>query len=183
MAKSASRGASKNASANSSSKGGNGTSLIAVGFVLGIAATLGGQWLMQSGFQNTQIIPNNQEVAVQQESASQQNGEESYQFYELLSNLEVAVPETNILTAEEDNVIYWLQASSFRDPEDAEDMRVNLILGNMEAQVKPIDLDGAVWHRVMAGPFESRTIMNKAKEDLVAQGINPITLREELSLP
>lgn len=177
MAKSGSRGASKNASANRSSQSRGGSGLIVLGFVLGVSATLGGQWLIESGFQSTQNNSNNQGVAAQEE------GEESYQFYELLSNFEVDVSETNVLTAEEDNIIYWLQASSFRNPEDAENMRVNLILSNMEVEVKPIDLDGAVWHRVMAGPFESRTIMNKAKEDLVAQGINPITLREELNLP
>ena len=85
------------------------------------------------------------------------------------------------MSAEDDDIIYWLQAASYRDPADAEDMRVSLLLQNMEAEVKPFSHEGTLWHRVIAGPFQTRTQMNKAKENLVLVGVNPITLRENLS--
>ena len=170
MAKSASRGASKNSSANRQTNFGSG--LLLTGFVLGIIATLGGQWLFRSGFGSS----DNFETV-----APVENSETDFEFYTLLGDIEVEVPEASTISAEEDDIIYWLQAASYRDPADAEDMRVSLLLQNMEAEVKPFSHEGTLWHRVIAGPFQTRTQMNKAKENLVGVGINPITLRENLS--
>jgi|SaaInlStandDraft_1057018.scaffolds.fasta_scaffold172436_2 hypothetical protein len=169
MANSASRGASKNLSAPQSNFG---SGMLLTGFVLGVVATLGGQWLLRSGFgteDRASQITDTVDVAT------------DFEFYTLLGDIEVEVPEANVISAEDDDIIYWLQAASFRDPADAEEMRVTLLLNNMEAEVKPFSHEGTLWHRVIAGPFQTRTQMNKAKENLVGLGRTPITLRENLS--
>lgn len=169
MANSASRGASKKTSENQHSQG---SGLLVTGFVLGILATLGGQWLMRSGFTGNALPDQN--------TAAVAAGDE-FEFYTLLGNMEVEVPEASLISAEEDDLIYWLQAGSFRDPNDAENLRVSLLLKNMEAEIKPFSHDGILWHRVIAGPYQTKTVMNKAKENLVLAGMLPITLSQNLS--
>lgn len=146
--------------------------MLLTGFLLGVVATLGGQWLLRTGFEQDS-------QPAQISDSAEANSD--FEFYTLLGNIEVEVPEASAISAEEDDIIYWLQAGSFRDPGDAEEMRVSLLLQNMEAEVKPFSHEGTLWHRVIAGPFQTRTQMNKAKETLVRSGVNPITLRENLS--
>ena len=171
MTKSASRGASKNASTKNSSESRNGSGLLVTGFLLGIAATLGGQWLMDSGFSENQPTP---------EVASAADSDENFVFYDLLGNLEVEVPEASSVSAAEDDIVYFLQAGSFRDPEDAESLRVSLILQNMEVEIKAISHEGVLWHRVIAGPYQTRTLMSDARESLIEAGIRPLLLSEDL---
>lgn len=169
MAKPSSRGASKTSSESRQSNLGSG--MLLTGFVLGVVATLGGQWLLRSGFDgDTNPVT----------AAATDNTETDFEFYTLLGDIEVEVPEANAISAEDDDIIYWLQVSSHRDPAAAEETRVSLILQNMEAQVKPFSHEGILWHRVIAGPFQTRTEMNKAKENLVLIGERPLTLREDL---
>ncbi len=166
MSKSASRGASKKTSEIQHSQG---SGLLVTGFVLGILATLGGQWLLRSGFTGNNLPD--------QDIAAVDAGDE-FEFYTLLGNMEVEVPEASMVNVEDDDVIYWLQAGSFRAPDDAESMRVSLLLKNMEAEVKPFSHQGIIWHRVIAGPFQTKTVMNKAKQDLIQEGMPSITLRQ-----
>lgn len=173
MTRSSQRGASKSKQQQSSS---GWSGVLAVGFVLGIVSTLGVQYLLRANLDTP--APTASEDAGQ---ASQQS--RNFEFYTLLNDMQVQVPESDVLLANEDNIIYWLQAGSFRSPEDAENLRVNLILQNMEAEVRPVSNNGVLWHRVVVGPFETRTLANGAKETLISDGLQPITLRQELPLP
>lgn len=166
MTKSASRGASKKTSENQNSQG---SGLLITGFVLGILATFGGQWLLRSGFTGN-ALPDQITAAVE--------AADEFEFYTLLGNMEVEVPEASLISAEDDDVIYWIQASSFRDPNDAENLRISLLLKNMEAEIKPISLDGTLWHRVIVGPYQTRTLMNTAKENLLQAGMQPLPLSQ-----
>ena len=116
MVKPASRGASKNSSENRQSNFGSG--MLLTGFVLGVVATLGGQWLLSSGFSG------DADPVADAENAST---EADFEFYTLLGDIEVEVPEASAISAEEDDIIYWLQVGSFRNPEDAEGMRYRII--------------------------------------------------------
>lgn len=149
--------------------------VLVVGFVLGVATTLGLQYLLQSGRNGS--LPQLDSGA---EAESAGGAERDFEFYTLLNDMTVQVPDSDVVLAEDDNIIYWLQAGSFRSPEDAENMRVNLILKNLEAEVRPVSNEGVLWHRVVVGPFATRTLVNKAKETLIADGLQPITLRQEL---
>lgn len=169
MAKPSSRGASKTSSESRQSNLGSG--MLLTGFVLGVVATLGGQWLLRSGFDgDTDPI-----AAVATDSS-----ETDFEFYTLLEDIEVEVAEANAVSAEDDDIIYWLQVSSHRDPAAAEETRVSLILQNMEVEVKPFSHEGTLWHRVMAGPFQTAREMNKARQTLVGMGESPLLLTEDL---
>lgn len=167
MAKSASRGASKNSSSSPGASSGFGW--LITGFTLGVLATLGGQWLLDYGFGSDGGPQNN---------SAAQEANTDFEFYTLLGNIEVDVSDVEVVNPEEDDIIYWLQAASFRDPADAEDLRVNLLLENMEAAIQPVSLQGTLYHRVIAGPFQTRTEMNEARRSLISLGTNPIPLSE-----
>ena len=170
MAKSTHRGASKSSQPE---HGGSWGGLLLLGFVLGVVSTLGVQYL----FNSNGTLP-----LVEPEGMAGDEGDESrnFEFYTLLNDMQVQVPDSDIQLAADDNIIYWLQAGSFRSTDDAENLRVNLILQNMEAEVRPVSNNGELWHRVVVGPFETRTLANGAKEKLISDGLQPITLRQEL---
>ena len=100
-----------------------------------------------------------------------------FQFYTLLNELEVAVPDSSAVAAEPMSPI-WLQAGSFRSLEDADQLRASLILLNLEVKISQANLQGVLYHRVMVGPFQSRTNMAAARTVLQQNGIQPLPVME-----
>jgi cell division protein FtsN len=101
-----------------------------------------------------------------------------YEFYEMLAKSEVLVPVLEALKGGSggSDAIYLLQAGSFRAAEDAERLRVNLLLLGFDVETHPVDLDGNVWHRVMVGPFASPGDLRHAQARLRAEEIDSIPL-------
>lgn len=60
-------------------------------------------------------------------------------------------------------IYYVLQLASFQRREDAEHMLAGLVMRGIEANIKTITQQGAAWHRVVVGPFASRTQAEKAQ--------------------
>jgi len=79
---------------------------------------------------------------------------------------------------EENPVTYFLQAGSFLDPNDAEELRARLILMNLDAIVQPTPLSGRTWYRVQAGPFIGRRSVESAENTLRENNIDPLRLRK-----
>ena len=112
------------------------------------------------------------------ESADNKSG---FDFYNLLPESQVTPQkvEAYISTpkdpSKKTNVL--LQAGSFRKLEDAERLRAQLILLNLPNVVtdKTTSSSGSVWYRVRVGPFDNRSMLNKA-EDILAQN-NIVSLR------
>ncbi len=104
-----------------------------------------------------------------------------FDFYEILKKNEVVVDEgparrdPNSATLEDKE--YILQAGSFRNTKDADRLRAQLILLNLEAQVETVKASsGQTWHRVIVGPFLSRSKMAKARSILASNQISPLLL-------
>ncbi|MDX5375995.1 MAG: SPOR domain-containing protein [Halomonas sp.] len=73
---------------------------------------------------------------------------------------------------------YMLQAASFRQPEDAEQLRQRLRNLSLMAQVSQVQAaDGETWHRVMVGPYDDTRELNRAEDLMVTQGITPLRHR------
>lgn len=112
------------------------------------------------------------------ESADNKSG---FDFYNLLPESQVtpqkveAYKSTPKDPSKKTNVL--LQAGSFRKLEDAERLRAQLILLNLPNVVtdKTTSSSGSVWYRVRVGPFDNRSMLNKA-EDILAQN-NIVSLR------
>ena len=104
------------------------------------------------------------------------------QFYEYLPQAEV---EVNVVpveiagnAAEEANpTTYFLQAGSFLDPNDAEELRASLILMNLSTSIQPTTLSGRTWYRVQSGPFIGRNSVLAAENLLRQNNIDPLRMR------
>ncbi|MGR4069890.1 SPOR domain-containing protein [Halomonas sp. LR3S48] len=73
---------------------------------------------------------------------------------------------------------YMLQAASFRQPEDAEQLRQRLRNLSLVAQVSQVQsADGQTWHRVMVGPYDDTRELNRAEDLMTTQGITPLRHR------
>lgn len=102
---------------------------------------------------------------------------ESFDFYQILQNSKVDTSHVDAYQFEargKQDFYYMLQAASFRDPKQADQLRAKLILaGIMNASVRmtPSTKDGTPWYRVIIGPFNDRSEMNHIEDKLVDMNI------------
>ncbi len=112
------------------------------------------------------------------ESAIAETPTIEFEFPDLLKESEVqpdpepyAVPEEMRSDAEGS---FTIQAASFRELRDAENLRASLLLENLPAQTVRSDVNGARWYRVVVGPFERRVDADRAMTRLRQQGLTAI---------
>lgn len=108
-----------------------------------------------------------------------------FDFYQLLKESEVEVREPDpakIRAAEQlaEQQEFILQVGSFRSETDADRMRAQLILLNLEAQVEKVTVrSGEIWFRVLVGPFSDRSAMERARSTLAANRMNALLLKRK----
>lgn len=105
-----------------------------------------------------------------------------FDFYKLLPEqtievdvapAEVAQPRTDAAPGE----LYLLQAGSFRQREDADRRRAELLLLGLEPRVEETTGDNGRWFRVYVGPFEARSQVARARSLTAAQDIDTLLLK------
>jgi cell division protein FtsN len=73
---------------------------------------------------------------------------------------------------------YMLQAASFREPGDAQQLRGRLRDFGLLAQISEVKASGGeTWHRVQVGPYDDRRELSRAQDLMVTQGIEPLLIR------
>lgn len=113
-------------------------------------------------------------------ASAEENNKPRFEFYKILSNLKVEVEETAAEVIPKEDYSYILQAGSFRRLEDADRLRARLLLLNMETNIRSANNDsGNTWHRVMVGPFASRSKLSKARSTLINHGINTLKRKND----
>jgi cell division protein FtsN len=108
-----------------------------------------------------------------------------YDFYEMLPNFEVVVPEkdkdvrSDLPTAAriERPGVYVLQAGSYRNEADAERIRKQLAMQGIDAKVQRVAVDTDVWHRVRVGPISNLDELNKVRKELQASDLDALVIR------
>ncbi|MDR5873647.1 SPOR domain-containing protein [Vreelandella gomseomensis] len=80
-------------------------------------------------------------------------------------------------TASDDGARYVLQAASFRELDDAEQLRERLRNLSLLAQISEIQANGSTWHRVQVGPYEDTRELNRAQDLMTTQGIEPLLIQ------
>ena len=85
-----------------------------------------------------------------------------------------AQPSVKAASARPDRQFY-LQAGSFRQREQAEKRRVQLLLLDTEASIVSVERDGQSWYRVQAGPFDSSSQVASIRGKLSREGIDSLT--------
>lgn len=110
--------------------------------------------------------------------------EDRFDFYEMLPKSKVEPPEVSAYTSTprtaklETKIL--LQAGSFRNAQDAEKMRAEMILAGLP-NVKTSRTEGSngTWYRVRTGPFDTRADVNAASNKLYKLNINPLEISAE----
>jgi cell division protein FtsN len=123
-------------------------------------------------------------VAAADAAASGNAAAQRYDFYQMLPNFEVVVPEKerdvkrDVPAAKiERPGVYVLQAGSYRNEADAERVAKQLSLQGIDAKVQRVAVDADVWHRVRVGPISDLTQLNRVRKQLHAADIDAIVIR------
>ncbi len=70
---------------------------------------------------------------------------------------------------------------SFKQIKDAERVRAELILLNLDARVEAAKGRGSdTWHRVLVGPFQNRSKLAKARSTLVSNRFDTLLLKRKI---
>jgi len=117
--------------------------------------------------------------------AGQAKPSEKYDFYQMLPNFEVVVPEKDKDVKRdlpagapiERPGVYVLQAGSYRNEADAERVRQQLALQGVQAKVQRVAVDADVWHRVRIGPITNLAELNKVRKQLQAAEVDALVIR------
>lgn len=116
-----------------------------------------------------------------------------FDFYTLLPEREVIVPNEREAIkagdkpkappgdapAAETEEPLFLQVGSFKAAAEADKRRAQILLLGLEAKVESVQANGDTWYRVQAGPFTSREKLSKARNQLSAQGIESLLLKQK----
>ncbi|WP_305909867.1 SPOR domain-containing protein [Methylomarinum sp. Ch1-1] len=112
--------------------------------------------------------------------------EPRYDFYTILPEAEVVVPDYEIKTrAREERVgkakatRYMIQAGSFRDFAEADKLRARLALMGIESRVEKARIGNTTWNRVKMGPFTRSSSVSSIKERLRQNDIDVIVTEQE----
>ena len=110
---------------------------------------------------------------------------DKYDFYEMLPNFEVVVPEKDKDVKRDPPAaarigrpgVYVLQAGSYRNEADADRVRAQLALQGVDARVQRVAVDNDVWHRVRIGPITSLDELNRVRRQLRAAEVDALVIR------
>lgn len=118
-----------------------------------------------------------------------------FDFYKLLKESEVIVPATEAdarqpepsrpaptADAQPQSLEeFILQVGSFRRNEEADRLRAQLLLLNLDAYTEQVTLNNdQVWHRVLVGPFNSQSRLANARATLVSNEYNALVLKRQV---
>lgn len=113
-------------------------------------------------------------------SALQGKAKPIFEFYDRLMNKEVIVDVTPDDSQQNQTpTVYILQAASFQKPEEADSLKALLILEGLDVSIEEVVNKGDTWHRVLVGPFNSRSKMASARSKLAQHEISPIVLKQK----
>jgi cell division protein FtsN len=107
---------------------------------------------------------------------------ERYDFYQMLPNFEVVVPEKETVvkgdsTPSEKKGAYVLQAGSYKRFEDADRVRAQLALQGIPSNVQRVAIDNDTWHRVRIGPISDPTELNRVRQRLKEAEVDFLVVR------
>lgn len=116
-------------------------------------------------------------AAAPQAEAAEPSVKPRFEFYSILPELEIVVPdiledvvpETAVASdpeASEVQPVYYLQAGSFKSGTEADRMKANLALLGLDVVVQSVTVNKVEWHRVRVGPLHSAQALRQARERL-----------------
>lgn len=106
-----------------------------------------------------------------------------FDFYTILPEKEVVIPDYEINTrAREERVgqakaaSYILQAGSFKDFKDADNLRAKLAMMGIESKVEKAKVGNTIWNRVKMGPYTQMASVTTIRTRLRENGIDAVVM-------
>lgn len=117
--------------------------------------------------------------------AGQATDKPHFDFYKILPGTEEPVTDQQIRQAEKSpsaiesgKVSFFLQAGSFPNDADAENLKARLALIGVEAAVQSADVgEKGVWYRVRVGPYAKIDDTTKLRQTLAQNGIEATLIK------
>jgi cell division protein FtsN len=116
---------------------------------------------------------------------STEPGEQKFDFYTLLPELEVIVPDdrptkrkkakTKLKGLEK----YMLQAGTFKIEKHAESRKANMALLGVETNIQKVKLNDENWYRVQVGPYDDMEKVNEVRSLLNENNIKTMLTRKK----
>ncbi|MGD8526958.1 MAG: SPOR domain-containing protein [Thioalkalispiraceae bacterium] len=133
------------------------------------------------------------EVTKQKQTApakpSEQNADKKprFDFYTILPELEIAIPEQDLIKLEKQPASktptepgnYILQVGSFKQSEQADQLKARLALQGVEASIQSVAINNDTWHRVRIGPIHDLATLNQIRKRLQKNGIASIVVKNK----
>ena len=121
--------------------------------------------------------------ANKQDEKDSERQEPKFNFYTILPELEVLIPDSETQPPETSNnevssagKKYVLQAGSFKNKKEAEKLKASLALLGFEAHIQSVTVNSIPWHRVRVGPYgQSHDLYDKI-DQLRQNNINAIPM-------
>lgn len=121
------------------------------------------------------------------DSKSNTSSKPRFDFYTILPELEVTVPDEELQATIKANTTnskptapLILQAGSFRRHDSADKLKATLALQGISARIQTITKsDGDKWHRVQIGPIRDLNILNQTRHHLRKIGIASIVVKQK----
>ena len=107
----------------------------------------------------------------------------SFDFYYILPELEVRVPEQEIAKKsaaekpEVEDIDYILQVGSFKQHEQADQLKAKLAIHGVSANIQSVRINDDTWHRVRVGPLQNLKTLNQVNKRLKDNGFNAIIVK------
>jgi cell division protein FtsN len=105
-------------------------------------------------------------------------------FYTVLPEVETVLPERAAKAKEvkvekpEAGTSFILQASSFANFEDADQLKAKLALQGLQAHIQKVSIEGkGDFYRVRLGPYDSEKALDDASQQLSKMGLKPMRLK------
>lgn len=131
---------------------------------------------------NSTAIPSS---ARDDEELAEEKPRKNFDFYELLPNFEVVIPETERevskggaeTTPLSKKGTYVLQVGSFRAFADADRMKARLALQGLQSTIQNVTIDDKAWHRVRLGPYTDLRELEQTRNQLRQTDIDFLVIR------
>lgn len=118
------------------------------------------------------------------EAQDAEQSKPSFDFYEMLPNFEVVIPEKELdvrrdrdRTPVRDEGSYILQVGAFQNHVDADRVKAKLALLGVESRIQKVSIDQQTWHRVRVGPISDLDELNATRARLLDAGVEMLIIR------
>jgi len=113
-----------------------------------------------------------------------QTNKPRFDFYTILPNMEVVIPEAEIEerrrlegTGKGKVGTFIIQIGSFKKMSQADTLKARLALLGIESSVQTINQSGTVWHRVKSGPHKSFLKVDRIQNKLHRNHMDSIIIK------